>query len=476
MNRAEYERKKREYLAKKKRNQKIRVILRWVVLVLVVAGIVAGLIGILSKTKKDPSKESKTTPVPTAGPGVSKAPTPTEEVTPVPTSTPTPTPTPNFVSMIAVGDNLYDWDMLEDGDQKNGKVGDGQFDFTGWYDNIRPYVRMADFAVINQETPLGGDFGYNSSDTEVKFIGQKNRWGSYHGYPTFNTPYEASEEFVKIGFNIVTSATNHSSDHGYKAIQKTLEYWKTQHPEVAVAGIHDSEESKNTITVVEKYGIKIAILNYTYGLNLTTALKEAPYSVDVLEPKRVKSDVEKAKQLADFVVVFPHWGKEYELSVIDDQKDWAKRFAEYGVDAVIGAHPHICEPMEFITRPDGEVMPVYYSLGNFISIFKNADCELEGMAYLEFVKDGDRKYIRESTVIPLVNHYNYDKNRFRSRCNFTVYALQDYTEELEKAHGCLKFEDGKKFSKKRMEDLAKQLWGDNIKVVDWNNINGVSSR
>ena len=92
MNRAEYERKRREYLAKKKRNQKIRVILRWVVLVLVVAGIVAGLIGIIGRTKKDPSKESKTTPVPTVGPGVSKAPSPTEEVTPTPTSTPTCSP------------------------------------------------------------------------------------------------------------------------------------------------------------------------------------------------------------------------------------------------------------------------------------------------------------------------------------------------------------------------------------------------
>ena len=476
MDRAEYERKRREYLAKKRRNKKIRVILRWIALLFVVVAVVACLINFIGKNSKEPTDKSKVTPAPTSRPVATDTPTPTEEVPPTPTSTPTPTPTPNFVSMVAVGDNLYDWDMLEDGDQRKGKVGDGQFDFSGWYDNIKPYVRMADFAVINQETPLGGDNGYTGSDKELEFIGSRNRWGSYHGYATFNTPYEAAEEFVKAGFNVVTSATNHSSDHGYKAIQKTLEYWRTEHPEVTVVGIHDSQESRDTITVLEKYGIKIAILNYTYGLNLTTATKEAPYSVDILDAKRVKSDVEKAKQIADFVVVFPHWGKEYELSVIDDQKVWTKRFAEYGVDAVIGAHPHICEPMEIVTRPDGGTMPVYYSLGNFISIFKNADCELEGMAYLEFVKDGDNKYIRESTVIPLVNHYNYDKSRFRSRCNFTVYALQDYTEELEKQHGCLMFGEGKKFSKKRMEDLAKQLWGDKIKVVDWNNINGISTR
>lgn len=475
MNRAEYERKRREYLAKKRRNRKIQVILRWVVLILVLVALGTWIVSTLGKNKQTPAGTEQTTSRPVTVPGATNTPIPDATSTPTPAPTSTPTPTPNFVSMIAVGDNLYDWDMLEDGDSRKGKVGDGQFDFSGWYDNIAPYVKMADFAVINQETPLGGDNGYQSSGKELEFIGQKNRWGAYHGYATFNTPYEVADEFIKAGFNVVTSATNHTSDYGYTAIQKTLEYWK-QHPEITVLGIHDSEESRNNITVLQKNGIKIAVLNYTEFLNITTAIKDAPYSVDMLDTKRVKSDVEKAKQIADFVVVFPHWGKEYSLSIVDVQKEWTKRFAEYGVDAVIGAHPHIGEPMEMVTRPDGVVMPVYYSLGNFISIFKNADCELGGMAYLEFVKDGDRKYIRESTVIPLVNHYNYDKNRFRSRCNFTVYALQDYTEELEKEHGCLKFEDGRKFSKKRMEDLAKQLWGDNIKVVDWNNIYGVSSR
>ena len=124
--------------------------------------------------------------------------------------------------------------------------------------------------------------------------------------------------------------------------------------------------------------------------------------------------------------------------------------------------------MEIVTRPDGGEMPVYYSLGNFISIFKSADCELGGMAYVEFCKDPEKgAYIKESTVIPLVNHYSYDGSRFRSRCNFTVYALQDYTEELAKAHGCLKFSDGKSFSLSRMQKLSEQLWAGHIKTVDW---------
>lgn len=351
--------------------------------------------------------------------------------------------------------------MLDDGAN-----GDGTFDFSGYYDNIAPYAKMADFAVINQETPLGGDGGYIGSGTEGDYIGSRTRWGSYHGYATFNTPNEVAIEFMKAGFNVVTCATNHTSDYGIEAVHATLDFWKN-YPDIAVLGIHDSEESRNRITVLEKYGIKIAVMNYTYGLNLTSAIKAEPYSVDMLETERVKNDVAKAKELADFVVVFVHWGTEYSLSVTSYQKDWTKKFADYGVDVVVGAHPHICEPMEIVTRPDGNPMAVYYSLGNFLSMFKSTDCELEGMAYIEFFKDGDTKYVKESTIIPLVNHFSYDASRFRSRCDFTVYALQDYTEELAKAHGCLKFGDGKAFSLTRMQNLSKQLWEGHMKTVDW---------
>lgn len=471
MNRQEYERLRKAYQEKKRRNRQRRKVLIGVTAVLLL-GCFVWIIGSWWKGRSKPSEgEISGTPgAPTQIVRLTDTPVPTLTPTNTPSPTPTPTPLPKVVSLVAVGDNLFDWDILEDG-----YLGDGKFSFAGYYENIEPYVRMADYAVINQETPLGGDGGYSASGTEIDYIKQKNRWGSYHGYATFNTPYEAAEEFMKAGFNVVTSATNHSSDYGYKAIQATMDFWK-KYPEMTVLGMHDSAESQEKITVVEKYGIRIAFLNYTYDVNLSTALKEAPYSIDVLEANRVKSDVQRAKEMADFVVVFPHWGTEYSLSVSSYQKEWTKKFAEYGVDVVIGAHPHICEPMEIVTRPDGGKMPVYYSLGNFLSIFKNADCELEGMAYVEFYKDGDTKYIKESTIIPLVNHYNYDGTRFRSRCHFTVYALQDYSDALASEHGCLKFGDGKGFSRSRMEKLAVQLWGDNIKVVDWSKVDEMQSR
>ncbi len=456
-----YERKRRELRRRQKKRQRIRKLMLRIIVILLfvlIGALAVNLFGRSDKAK-DPSDKSK----PTAG-NVTKDPNkPTDTPTPSPSPSPTPSPTPNVVSMVAVGDNLYDWYMLEDGCK-----GDGKFDFTGWYDPIKPYVEMADFAVVNQETPLGGDGGYIGSGVEQDYIGSNKRWGSYHGYSTFNTPDEVAEELMKTGFNIITMATNHASDHGYKALERSVRYWREQQGMVLL-GIHDSEEDRNTIRVVEKNGIRLALLNYTYGVNIASATNEAPYSIDMLSQSRVKNDVEKAKGMADFVVVFVHWGNEYEMSTNAYQKDYTRLFLNCGVDAVVGAHPHISQPMEWLTSDTGHRMVVYYSLGNFLSMFKNAKCQLEGMAYLEFYKDGEEKYVKEGTIIPLVNHWNYDENVLGKRTNFTVYALQDYSSALAKEHGCRQFKDGAGFGYDLMQQLAKWLWGDNIKTVGFGN-------
>ena len=118
----------------------------------------------------------------------------------------------NTVSLIAVGDNLYDWYMLEAGKKGN------TYNFDHNYDNIKPYVALGDLCVINQETPLGGDNGYVASEIEIRDVKPENRWGSYHGYSKFNSPDAVGHAAVKAGFNIVTMATNHIFDHGMLAL------------------------------------------------------------------------------------------------------------------------------------------------------------------------------------------------------------------------------------------------------------------
>ena len=95
------------------------------------------------------------------------------------------------------------------------------------------------------------------------------------------------------------------------------------------------------------------------------------------------------------------------------------------------------------------------------------------MAYLEFYKEGDNCYLREGSIIPIINHWEYsneklgDKGKTKQGKNYRVYALQDYTSELAEGHGCKKYSNGKSFSLERARKVAEKLWGDNIKTVDW---------
>ncbi len=360
------------------------------------------------------------------------------------------------MQMLAVGDNLYDWYMLEDG-----RVGKDSFNFDRNYDNISRYLKDADYAIVNQETPLGGDGGYQAGDDELKYIHSPNRWGSYHGYDKFNSPDAVGQALVKAGFNVVTMATNHVLDHGVEALGKSVDFWE-KYPGIELCGIHRAS-ADTTITVIGDGRMSIALLNYTYGVNCDEHLKGNEHCVDILSESKIMSDVARARQLADFVVVLPHWGTEYLMTTDDMQNKYTRIFLKAGVDVVIGTHPHIVEPVEWIARESGGKMLVYYSLGNFMSMFRDAKCQLEAMANITFCKEGDTKYVN-GTVIPLVNHWEYDPKVFGNRKNFTVYRLKDYTEALARQHGCLHYKGGAGFSKKFMENLARETWGD---VLEW---------
>jgi poly-gamma-glutamate synthesis protein (capsule biosynthesis protein) len=134
---------------------------------------------------------------------------------------------------------------------------------------------------------------------------------------------------------------------GTKGVKNTFDFW-AGHPEVTVLGINNSEKQRNTIPIIEKNGIKLAMLNYTYGLNGYKLPSKKPYLVNLLEKDRMAKDIAKAKELADFVIVFPHWGAEYVYDVSRMQKDLTDFFYEAGVDLVIGTHPHVIEPVEWI--------------------------------------------------------------------------------------------------------------------------------
>lgn len=312
------------------------------------------------------------------------------------------------VTLIAVGDNLIHNTLIAAGEQE-----DGSLDYTSLYANIKPDIEKADIAVIDQETILGGDFF------------------EYTGYPLFNSPWEIGDAAIDAGFDIFNCATNHTMDMGWAGIEKELEYFSDKKNVVAL-GINADEREYNTITYYEKNSITFALLNYTYGTNGISLPEDKPWCVNLLDEEKVTADIKEAREHADVVIVFPHWGTENSHEVSDYQREYTQLFSDLGVDIVIGCHPHVLQPVEWVTNETtGKKMIVYYSLGNFISHQIELDQLCGGMAQLTIEKHGDDIEISSAKLVPIVCHYNRGDN---DKFEFDVYKLSDYTDELASTH------------------------------------------
>jgi len=333
------------------------------------------------------------------------------------------------VTLLAVGDNLIHIEVV-----KSGKQGDGTYNFDTLYSNLKDKISSADIAVINQETILGGDdFAYS-------------------GYPSFNSPTEIGDAIINAGFDVVLHATNHTMDKGLEAVNNTFDYWD-QNPEITVLGINETFEESEQIPIIEKNGIKLAMLNYTYSLNGYSLPEDKPYLVNMLDKEKMSEDIKKAESLADFTIVFPHWGTEYEYVASAAQKDLTEFFYEQGVDLVIGTHPHVLEPVEWIETDQGHRMLIYYSLGNFMSYQKEAPRMLGGMASITITKDSKGTYISAAAITPIITHYEPGPT------GFSIYKLADYNNELAVAHGVIDVVKRGPFTYQGTYDLAKLILG-----------------
>ena len=313
------------------------------------------------------------------------------------------------VSIVAVGDNLIHDTLYESGEKS-----DGTRDYSSFYVNVKDYIQAADIAVINQETILGGDVR------------------EFSGYPMFNSPQEVGDAAVDAGFDVFTCATNHAMDVFSAGIESELEWFNTKHPEVVHLGLNSSEEDYNTITYYEKNNIKFALLNYTYGTNGISLPDDKPWIVNLLDKDKMTKDITEARQNADVVIVFPHWGVEYNTTESDEQRELAQMFSDLGVDIVIGTHPHVIEPVEWVTsETSGKKTLVYYSLGNYISHQHDLETLLGGMAEITVQKQNDTITITNAKMAGIVDFY---ERRSEGGYTFSPYKLTDYTDEIASRH------------------------------------------
>lgn len=314
----------------------------------------------------------------------------------------------------------------------------GGYDFNPIFKIIKPIIQKADLAIVNQETILGG-----------KELGVS-------GYPTFNGPYELGDAIANAGFDVVLQSNNHSLDKGKQGIYNCLNFWK-KYPKIKTVGINTSEAQKKKLCIYKKNGIKVAILNYTYGTNGIPLPKGMPYAVNYLVKDEVINDIKRAEKEADFTIVCPHWGTEYYRGITDYQKTWSKIFVENGVDLVLGAHPHVIEPIKYVTdKKTGHKMLVYYSLGNFVNSTMSdgrvGDRYVGGIAKVKLKRGADNKVrIVKYGVKATVMHNGGTK--YGSR----VYPLSKYTEELAKKN-VMKAQDYM-FSLDFCKKVCNEVWG-----------------
>ena len=312
---------------------------------------------------------------------------------------------------------------------------DGSYSFLELFSHTTNLIEEADLAIVNQEVILGG--------SELKIS----------GYPCFNGPFEVADTLHEVGFDVVCHGTNHALDKGKKGILNCLSYWKENYPKMKILGIHDSKEDEEELCLVDTPLGRIAILNYTYGTNGIKLPEDMPYGVDYLEEKEVISDIARAKEAADFVIVCPHWGTEYELGTDRMQKKWSELFASNGVNLVIGTHPHVIEPIEWVDNT-----LIYYSLGNYVNWTSGEgkgvmNRMVGGMASITLAKEESGEIRIDSyEVIPLVTHVEEGIN------GVTVYPLREYTQELAKKNAIVKQDED--FSLENCSKLVRQVWGE----------------
>ncbi len=331
------------------------------------------------------------------------------------TSQPIPLPKKESVSFLAVGDNIIYNGQLREGKKNAEKDSeyDGDYDFRPMYSNVQDIISSADISFINQETVMS--HRYEPSQ-----------------YPDFNAPQELGTNLKEIGFDIVNLATNHMLDMWYDGLEDTMDFLEDQ--DVFFVGAYDDKDDFMNIRIIERKGIKIAVVGFTYGTNTPQKKDNEPLFIPKINDNDIKAWISQAETVSDITVVSMHWGKEYSQTPTAEQRRLAQLIADCGGDVIIGHHTHCLQPIEWIYGKNGGKTLCFFSLGNFTSETDETISLPGGMAQFDIIKDeAYGVYIDNVVFIPTVMDYrsSFNKN--------TVYLLSEYSDDLCKGHNIISY-------------------------------------
>lgn len=316
----------------------------------------------------------------------------------------------SIIRISAVGDILCGEEMLQDAYQKEENV----YEFDNMFKNITGFISKSDITLGTMETNF----------TEK----------AYSGYGNRNSPKEFGEAVKNSGINLVSITTNHSLDYGIDGLKQTKEYLQ----EIGLSVVGDRLDDKQTVTIKDIKGAKIAFLSYTYGVEgQSQKSKKELESINIYSEKLAKEELKYAKENADFIFVIMHWGEPYATSQSKEQKKIADFLVENGSDVILGNHPAAIQPMEVRQNKDGENVFIAYSLGNYISSISNEVSKVELVLNIEL-----RKSAQDEKVV-------------LSKVNYTPIYVLDNGSKTENRYELID-----------MKGIAKEYASGNTKIVD----------
>lgn len=337
---------------------------------------------------------------PAAGPAASAIPT----ATPLPTPTATPDPE---VAFSASGDNLIHGQLYL---QARRRTGGKDYDFAPLYASVADFYRQQDLNFINQETLVNDELEPST-------------------YPLFSSPGAVGRAAYDAGFRLFGTSNNHIYYRGAAGIAATRRFWASMPSDALAFGLWENGK-EDEIPLCEKNGITFACLAYTqYTNGLPTPRDAEAHIILTSDTATIERQIEKARTLADVVLVSVHWGTENSHTVTDGQWQLAQQMADWGADLIIGTHPHVLQGAEWLTKAGGGQAFVAYSLGNFVSAQSQPDQLIGAVLSCRFVKQADGTKIENVRFLPVVTDYGQAYRDVR------VVFLSDYTADQAQAHG-----------------------------------------
>lgn len=261
----------------------------------------------------------------------------------------------------------------------------GTYSYDSVFTRMKQVFSYADIAIANLEVTLAGE--------------------PYSGYPQFSSPDNLVDGLMGAGVDVLVNANNHSVDRGKDGIIRTIEVLDQKGIPHTGTFLDSANRELNNPLIVEKNGFKLGLLNYTYGTNGIPV--PSPVIVNLIDTVRIRADVEKTRNMGvDEVIVFIHWGNEYETNPSKTQIKLAEFMKGIGVRIIIGSHPHVIQRMEATLDTDSTIgQVVVYSLGNFVSNQRKRYCNGGVVTFVQLAKNEVGKtQITNTGYIPVWVH------------------------------------------------------------------------